>query len=266
MNNILEKLVRTNLFDTESQYLKLYVKLIISNLNQEKIKFKTQEHHIIPKSYYKDNCLEVDNSKDNLVNLLYKDHILAHYYLALASTDKLFRYQNTMAIQHVFGNKHVNCEEINISTLNLDLYQSLYEEAMQHQKDNAYYTHKGRKRTQETIENLRKANKGRIYVNNGKVTRMIKPNELDSFLSNGYVLGRNYSPSEETKEKMRKSSVGHTVSDETKEKIRKKRANQEMGIWVSDDTHSIKIKKSEESEYLSNGWIRGRKPWKSNNT
>ena len=65
---------------------------------------------------------------------------------------------------------------------------------------------------------------------------------------------------------MRKSSVGHTVSDETKEKIRKKRANQEMGIWVSDDTHSIKIKKSEESEYLSNGWIRGRKPWKSNNT
>lgn len=167
MNNILEKLVRTNLFDAESRYLKLYVELIISNLSQEKIKFKTQEHHIIPKSYYKDNCLEVDNSKDNLVNLLYKDHILAHYYLALASTDKLFKYQNTMAIQHVFGNKHVNCEEINISTLNLDLYQSLYEEAMQHQKENAYYTHKGRKRTQETIENLRKANKGRIYVNNG---------------------------------------------------------------------------------------------------
>ena len=51
MNNILEKLIKTNLFDAENQYLKLYVELIISNLNQEKIKFKTQEHHIIPKSY-----------------------------------------------------------------------------------------------------------------------------------------------------------------------------------------------------------------------
>lgn len=51
------------------------------------MKFKTQLHHIIPRKYYTYNKLEINNSRENLVNLLYKDHILAHYYLALCAKE-----------------------------------------------------------------------------------------------------------------------------------------------------------------------------------
>lgn len=34
---------------------------------------------------FQTNSLEIDNSKENLVNLYYKDHILAHYYLCLCT-------------------------------------------------------------------------------------------------------------------------------------------------------------------------------------
>lgn len=38
----------------------------------------TEEHHIICKSFYKYLNLPVDNSKNNLVRLLFKDHCKAH--------------------------------------------------------------------------------------------------------------------------------------------------------------------------------------------
>jgi hypothetical protein len=40
-----------------------------------------EKHHIIPRSYFKINHLPIDNSKENLRNLTYKNHYLAHYYL-----------------------------------------------------------------------------------------------------------------------------------------------------------------------------------------
>jgi len=71
-----------------NKYFRKYCDLILKNKNTPDIKFKTQKHHIIPKFYFKTNNLEIDNSKENLVNLLYKDHILAHYYLCLFLIDK----------------------------------------------------------------------------------------------------------------------------------------------------------------------------------
>lgn len=55
-------------------YLYLYKKLI-TNRAQEKIKFKTHSHHIIPK------YLGGSDSQNNLVNLKVKDHAFAHWIL-----------------------------------------------------------------------------------------------------------------------------------------------------------------------------------------
>ena len=85
---IKEKLLSTNLF-INNEWLDKYCELIEINENTKKEKYKTQSHHIVPKCCYKYLFLKIDNSKENRVNLLYKDHILAHYYLCLCTEGKL---------------------------------------------------------------------------------------------------------------------------------------------------------------------------------
>lgn len=83
-----DKLLQTGYFE-DNEYLELYIKLMIVNKNRLYLKKSTNKHHIIPKSYYKMSNIPIDNSKENLINLLYKDHILAHYYLCLCTINEL---------------------------------------------------------------------------------------------------------------------------------------------------------------------------------
>lgn len=80
-----ERLLSFNLFDETSKYFDDYIKLIINNLSTKRQKNYTECHHIIPKNYYRRMKIKIDNSNDNLVNLVYCDHVLAHCYLALSS-------------------------------------------------------------------------------------------------------------------------------------------------------------------------------------
>ena len=79
--------------DLDQEYMNKYSQLIIDNINTESKKGKTQRHHIVPQFCYVDRQLPIDNSPSNQVNLLYQDHILAHYYLAMAGKD-IFAYKN----------------------------------------------------------------------------------------------------------------------------------------------------------------------------
>lgn len=72
-----------------NEYLDQYCTLIIQNKDQNAIAGKTNCHHIIPQYYYKINNLKISYSKQNLVHLYYKDHILAHYYICLCAIGKL---------------------------------------------------------------------------------------------------------------------------------------------------------------------------------
>ena len=74
----------------DNKYLDLYLQLITDNLQTEKTKFETQQHHCIPLGIYckafKINAPKVNLRKlseilvpDNLiVNLKFKDHLLVH--------------------------------------------------------------------------------------------------------------------------------------------------------------------------------------------
>lgn len=77
---IKNKLLNTDYF-IDNEYLDLYCALVSSNWNSLKIKGKTQKHHILPRSYYKIVGEKLDNSANNIVNLLFADHLLAHLYL-----------------------------------------------------------------------------------------------------------------------------------------------------------------------------------------
>ena len=65
----------------DNEYLDKYCELIETNKVTKRVKGKTHKHHIIPKSYYKINGISVDNSPNNLVNLLFKEHMRNWQYL-----------------------------------------------------------------------------------------------------------------------------------------------------------------------------------------
>ena len=94
----------------DNKYLYKYLDLIANNLNTEKILYTTQKHHCIPVYIYKkilkkykltlrndliDFGAELDlNNK--VVNLIYKDHVKAHIYLALCCKSRKALIKNIM--------------------------------------------------------------------------------------------------------------------------------------------------------------------------
>lgn len=102
-----------------NQYLEAYCNLIERNKNTPKIPFQTQQHHIFPRFLYKDANVELDNTKFNLVNLEYKDHILAHYYLCLCSVRFIYKFECAFFYMTQIHSK-------NFDMSNLDKYVEIY--------------------------------------------------------------------------------------------------------------------------------------------
>ena len=146
MNELKQKLLGLGVFVT-NKYLDRYCLLVENNKQTKKEKFKTQQHHIIPKAFYKLTNCTVDNTKKNLINLLYKDHALAHYYLALCTEDEL-KLANILAFNFCLNNKNYSKlpEYLNEKQLlnDLDNLQQLYEDFTQLQLSMQYVTKDGK--------------------------------------------------------------------------------------------------------------------------
>lgn len=119
-----KKLLDLDVFE-DNEWLDKYCELIEKNRDQVKIKGETQWHHIIPQCYYVLNHLVIDNSSTNTVNLYFKDHILAHYYLCLCVEGAL-KYRLENAFLHLTSYKW-SYKNFNPKT-DLNNYQSIYEE------------------------------------------------------------------------------------------------------------------------------------------
>lgn len=185
MNSIKQKLLDLGLC-IENDYLDLYVNLIVSNLNQEKMKDKTQLHHIIPRYYFKLTNINVDNSKSNLVNLTFEQHVLAHYYLMRCSkTNELAKKNAYALIRWVHS-----CDLQNIK---LDgTYNKLYEEIQNNNRLCHLGTHHTTSnKTKEKISAANKnVNKGKIYIHKGDCEKRVYRHELYKYINSGYVEGR----------------------------------------------------------------------------
>ena len=130
--SIKECLLKTDNF-VDNIYLDKYCDLIRLNKSTGRINFKTQRHHIVPKFVFKCLNIPVDNSKTNLVNLLYVDHCLAHYYLALCSKTLEAKHYNFISIRHILGSKSLNIEMSEKEFIeHLPYYQELYENTGTH--------------------------------------------------------------------------------------------------------------------------------------
>ena len=181
---IKEQLMATNQI-INNEYLNKYCNLISSNFTTKKVKFKTQQHHIIPRFIYKVLNKAVDNTKANIINLSYQDHCLAHYYLALCSKTSLGKYNNFIAVRHIIGQKQLVTEQAFIESL--PKYQELYEASKQ-QMSLAY---KGKKLSEAQKQKIRVSMlgkfKGKVYVFNQflNCTKMIDKDLLEEYLRTG---------------------------------------------------------------------------------
>lgn len=144
MFSLKENELKTILLETadyqDNEYLDKYIQLMIDNYTQEYIKYHTQKHHFIPVSHYglssgmsnrKVSEKLADNDPKNFkINLLYKNHVLAHYYLSKCAISYRAISINCKALQHILGNMYYQrlnyyIEEKNL-LLKLDGLQEAY--------------------------------------------------------------------------------------------------------------------------------------------
>lgn len=110
----------------DNEFLEQYCTLIERHKRIPKRARVTNAHHIIPKSWFKINNYEIDNSLINLVNLPYREHVLAHYYLCLCTVGKL-QYANQLAFFCLITRKKkLNVVEKQL-VHNLPMYNNIYE-------------------------------------------------------------------------------------------------------------------------------------------
>jgi hypothetical protein len=166
-----EKLLNTSLF-VDNTFFQSYVDLIEKNISNNRQKSKTQKHHIFPKCFSKKLNLAVDNSTNNLVNLLYKDHILAHYYLIYATEDADLKNANIHAFNRLLNKQGHWLDEVSLQDLLLK-QQIIYEQT-------SYLR----------SERSRRINSGGCYVNDGTKSKHIQLTELDTYLAQGWKRGQ----------------------------------------------------------------------------
>lgn len=124
MRDIKQTLLKHSGF-VNNDYLDLYCRLVERN-TRTAIKHRvTNSHHIIPKAWFKLNKQTVDNSQTNLVNLVYRDHVLAHYYLCLCTVEEL-QFANQLALVCLVQRKKLNSVDKQLVT-RLPLYNNIYE-------------------------------------------------------------------------------------------------------------------------------------------
>lgn len=230
-NEIKLKLLSSNLV-VDNEYLDKYAMLIENNLTTKRKKFVTQRHHIIPRYYYKLNNLLLDNSKDNIVNLPYKYHFLAHLYLSKCSINEEFAYNNTIALYYMTNKVDFNSDW---DKVDLELLQEEYEKAREYlSKHNPMYDEKIREKHLRAIGGKPKTPSPRKGVDmelsfKEKVSKTLKEKYLR----------------------------GELFSKEHREKI--SNAQKDMS-WVNKDGVYKRIHKKDFEKYLEDGWVRGGRP------
>lgn len=216
----------------ENEWYEKYVSLINNCSLSAPVPFQTQKHHILPRHYFKQKGLQIDNSKENVVNLLFKDHMLAHLYLSGCTIGKN-RYWNLYSIFMMTGRKIYDVDSILADITSLDFYTKLYTEAISaapNHRKGTHVTEETRKKMSESKSGKTAHNKKTVWVNDGERDYMIKENNLDEYLNNGYTKGRLYKHSQKTKDKIAIASHNKIITDEFRLK---------MSNIASKQTHTI---------------------------
>lgn len=278
-----EKLLQyDNCFEINS-YFKMYVELIEANMSTKENKPYTQKHHIVPRNYFNKNNKRVENGW-NLVNLSFKNHILAHYYLSFCLKDKDVRYGTRYAFYRMCRE---NPLKFDISEIyKLERFDELNKITQEENSRRASIKAKGFKHSEETKRKISEHN-SKIYNSEKWIwithkdgrTRQIREKEKELFLNYDWSLGRHdkeaYRKSSETqKANPRRSMLGKKQSQYQKDCVSKALKGKPKSLEARNNMSKSKLGKvlvsnyelnkslyvdeNELNAYLSKGYIRGR--------
>ena len=170
------RLVELDCF-VDNKYLDLYVSLVIENQNTIKIAHKTNAHHIIPRAYFKLKNLPVDDSENNMCELLYIDHIRAHYYL-LKCACREFKSRCYLAFQFIYG-KYFSQDIEKLTEFDWEYIQKCHEE----QRLLDSLSKKGVPKSEDVKQKIGAAKKGKCFGgNNNKAHRVLMFSKDDEYI------------------------------------------------------------------------------------
>ena len=211
-----EKLLDLDIVE-DNEYLDEYCDLVESNKETKREKFKTQKHHFIPVCYYKNKYnlktrkeaeKVADDDKNNFkVNLIYKNHMLAHLLLSLCLKQDILIYDNFIAIQYmmkkvtkddlnsvqiIYENSRklaskYNCmydditKEKHLKAMRSALVRSKISKTMKEKRE------RGELFSAETRKKISENQKTLVYVYKENIVIRVKPENLSEYLNNGWT-------------------------------------------------------------------------------
>lgn len=194
MNELKNKLLQTGFFQ-DNEWLDRYCQLIIENKNTKGESGVTEKHHILQRKYFELKNLKIDNSSENLVNLKYSNHILAHYFLCYCTINEL-RNANYSSLFLMIGKNEFNYE--NFYKIEYIDYDNWYKEYIE--------SRKGHLVSEEAKEKMRQAHLGKILTEEHK-------RKISLSLIGRASPTKGRKASEETKQKQRKSMIGKNAGE-----------------------------------------------------
>lgn len=257
--NLADKLKNIDSF-IDNEFFSLYCSLIENNLLTSCKRGITQRHHIIPRYYFKRLNLPVDNSKENLVNLQYKDHILAHYYLSLCSRYTEDQYANLVFLNYSLRgtNEHFRV----ILEEDLSLLEDLQNEYLR--VNRLKFQERHERYVQKQEEKLKKwISEGHHCLRCGKL--MTEKYGTGKYCCKSCAVTHNHT--EETKQLLRRMNYenvcgrrGMKTSDETKQlksEIMKKYYSEHKYVYMTKDGVDVRVSPDMIDHYTDMGYIRG---------
>ena len=217
----------TDVFDYNQHFVAM---MNIINDARKNPPVKGQEHHIIPRCWYKVNNLKVDNSKDNLVLLTYEQHLKVHLLASYCIKTGLMRWYMKSAYNILLRKGEPRLKTGPLS----EEHRRKIGEALKGRKLNEEHikkmseSQKGRKFSEEHKRKLSESLKGNPKGWKGKhLTEEIKRKISEANKGRKpWTYGKHHS--EETKRKIAESKKGNDywkyrktneLSEETKRKI-----------------------------------------------
>ena len=228
-------------FDLYDQKINEYLKYIQDHsLNSLKniTNVGTAMHHIIPASWFKQNNLEVDNSPNNIVCLMHKDHCIAHILLAQYYINRNKKSERNMmfgmctAVTRMLLKNSSTCppiEQLNSNEIKFlaDNYQTLMEVIRNEWNNLIWITNEKKDKHWHKDDPIPNGwRKGRMHagkqiqITNGIEVKFL---DKDDSIPEGWIHGTIHKPCQDK-------------------------------IWINDGKQNRRISRS---ELIPKGWVRG---------
>lgn len=118
-----------------------------------------------------------------------------------------------------------------------------------HVNKGRHHSEETKQKIRESLKNVDKSHKTCWVCNEIEIIKINKT-DLDSYLSNGYQRGKQFHIVKNKKLSEKLLMIKHQKGEK----------NSQYGTcWIHNDKQSIKIKKNQLNDYITNGWVKGRK-------